>query len=66
VITKQHAATAAVLSYEVIAITSSGRLPTITALCERHHWLGVVVVGALIVHLALSRPVIVVITPPAP
>lgn len=46
-----NAAASAVFAYETLAISSGGRLPTISQLCRRHRWLSAVTVAALIVHL---------------
>lgn len=61
VIDKQHAAASAVLGYETIALAAGGRLPTITALCARHRWLSLLVIGSLVVHLRPWLAVIVVV-----
>lgn len=59
---KRAVAASAVLGYETIALAAGGRLPTISALCARHRWLSLLVIGSLVVHL---RPwlVVVVVVP---
>lgn len=53
----------AVFAYEAAAL-STGRLPTITALCEEHRWLGAVTVTALVIHLrGLARRLPVAVEP---
>jgi hypothetical protein len=46
---------AATCAYEVASITS-GRTPTVTALCRRRRWLAPVIIGALTVHLYQPHP----------
>lgn len=50
-ISKRNGTAAAVYGYECVALCSGGRLPTVSAFCERHPWLSLVTVTALIVHL---------------
>jgi hypothetical protein len=61
VITKQVGVTAAVYGYETAALLSDGRLPTISALCDRYPWLSAIAITALVVH--LRKPVLVMIVP---
>ena len=60
-INSREAAAALVLGYECVALTSSGKLPTLTALCQRYPWLRGVAVSALVAHLLMPRPVVVVV-----
>src|ERR1700678_1098732 len=41
---------ATVCGYEAVAITSRGRIPTITALQQEHRIIGPIVVGGLLAH----------------
>jgi hypothetical protein len=59
----RETAAALVLGYETVALSSNGRLPTVTKLCNEHHWLGAAVVAALIIHLIARRPPVVIIVP---
>ena len=55
------------LAYEIVALSSGGRLPTISALCSRNRWLAAGTVTALVVHLNRSAPTAVVVAVvPAP
>jgi hypothetical protein len=46
-----HIATAGLFSYEAIALCSNGRLPTISALVSRNHWLVAAAAVVLVIHL---------------
>jgi len=48
---------AGLCAYEVGAITT-GRVPTLTQLSAQHPWIGLVLVGALAVHLHKQRPTV--------
>jgi hypothetical protein len=50
------AVVAALCTYEVAAIGSGGRLPTITALDKRWRFIGAAIVGALAIHFWAPTP----------
>jgi hypothetical protein len=50
-VSKLNRAAAAVCGYECAALFSNGRIPTVSALCEKYPWLSLVAVTALVVHL---------------
>lgn len=55
---KKHAFRSVVIGlcqYEVTAILSGGRIPTLTTLSKTHRWLPWVIVGGLSAHLYRSR-----------
>jgi hypothetical protein len=45
-----HSLVAATCQYEVAALASRGKLPTISALCRKYRWVEGVVLAGLVVH----------------
>ncbi len=51
-----HVIVASTCSYEVVAVASRGRLPTVTALCAGRPWLAGLVLGVLSVDQLWQNP----------
>jgi len=48
--------TVAVCLYEVVAVLSSGRMPTVTDLAARHRWMIPIATGLVAWHLIVTPP----------